>query len=68
MYITDPIERMENRIDELIEDQCAGLPPDQMRCYDCRKVFHIDGLEPSAERPDSPAICAFCAEARMIGP
>ena len=66
--LPDPIERMEMRIDDLIFDQCLGVPDGCIRCFDCKQVVSIDEIESVDARPDSPAICFQCLNKRYNPP
>ena len=65
-YVPDPIERMEARIEELIDEQCSGLPVGMIRCYDCGAVLPIDDAHAASDRPDAPAVCVKCVERRYV--
>ncbi len=64
MYLPDPIERMEARIDELIFKQTAGCPDGMLRCYDCGELIRADDSHAASDRPDAPAVCNKCVERR----
>ena len=54
MYIPDPLELMEARIDRLADEYVEGV------CMNCGKEFNY---EPYCMSPlgDGPAVCAECA-------
>lgn len=60
MHIPDPIERMEARIEDLLDEQLQGVPDGKIRCYGCKEVVGIDAVESLSDRPDAPAYCFKC--------
>src|SRR5262245_39392084 len=58
--LPDPIERMEARIDELVDAQFSGVPDGFIRCYGCRCIIPIDEVNTASANPDSPAYCFEC--------
>lgn len=60
MYIPDPIERMESRIEDMADDVFGGLPIGQARCPGCKKVMSDNDLITVSPAPDSPVCCYDC--------
>lgn len=62
MYIPDPIERMEARIDDLAFEWDVtqkGVPAGSFRCPYCKNIFDYEPIQATSS-PDSPAMCYDC--------
>ena len=62
MYIPDPYELMEMRMDRLIEawDRAQkGVPAGSFRCPYCEQIFVGEPISANGN-PDSPAMCYNC--------
>lgn len=59
-YLPDPIERMEANIEDLIEEQFAGVPDGHVRCIECKMIVPNGSAFSANERPDAPLICVDC--------
>ena len=60
--IPDPIEQMDERMEELAWEWAhaqEGVGPDQFRCPYCKKVCKGEPIQAN-ERPDSPFMCYDC--------
>lgn len=60
MYIPDPIEQMENRIEVMCGEQ-LGVPDGSFRCSICKMVIKGEP-EMLNGRPDSPICCVLCLD------
>ena len=62
MYIPDPSELMDSRIEDLIfewEILQKDVPPGKFRCPQCKKIREGEPIQLNS-RPDSPMICYYC--------
>lgn len=58
--LSDPIERMEARIDDLCFEQFAGVPDGQVRCIDCKRLVDMNQAFSASANPDAPLVCVEC--------
>lgn len=64
MYIPDPIELMERRIERIIDEDVRG---DKGRCCGCQLWFDLDDLGPASAHPACRLICKDCENTKMSG-